>query len=205
MKKFFAPFLCAALSVILAAGSAFADAMIPIVAYKCLVCEKNFYGFKGDELDSEELNDPDIQLKRVFTLADWNSNLPPCSSNFKAHVFEMRSVMLRPVSEIIRNASRIAVVKGGRSLQDTVITAWICKMKDCGSTLYVYTLNEDSLMQKDWEQQIDHIFNLKNKKIPKCQSRYSWGHAFAKSSRAIKSPVTSLQIAQLAEKIYYVK
>lgn len=198
--------LCA-LILLLAAGGAFADAMIPIVQYKCLICEKKFYGFEGDELDSEEINDPDIQLRRVFQLADRGKNLDPCSSNFKAHVFDLVMVMLRPVSEIARNSSRIAVLKDGGNLKNTTISVWRCLAPDCSSGKGpFYTLNEDSLMQKDWEQQADRILSLKgSRKIPKCQSRYTWGHAFYCDPGKKKSPVKSYDIAQMAYDIYYVK
>ena len=205
MRKFFALVSCAVLLALAASSCAFADAKVPIVRYRCLICEKYFYGFDGDELDSEEINDPDIQLKRVFTLADRGKNLPPCSSNFKAHVFDKIDVSSKPMSEIAKNATRIAVLKDGPNLKGTTISDWHCMAPDCMRE-QIYTLNDENLMIRDWEQQTDKIISLKgDRKIPKCQSRYIWGHAFYRSASIDHASVKSYDIATLAYDIYYVK
>jgi len=201
MKKFL---LCLMLLALMT-GSACADAKVSLVSYKCLICERYYFSFEGDELDSETLNDPDIQPKRVFQLLDRGKNLEPCSSNFKAHVFERRSAASKPLSEVIRNASRIAVVRDGPKLKNTRLSTWRCLAPDCGKGPF-YTLNDDSLMLKDWEQQMDKIVSMKGgNKIPKCQSRWTWGHAFYREPSKKNQPVTSYEIATLAYDIYYVK
>ena len=186
---------------------AFADAMIPITTYKCLVCEKKFYAFQGDDLDTEELNDPDIQPKRVFTLADRGKNFPDCGS-FKAHVFEQQETMLRPMSQIAHNAARIAVIRGGKNLTGITITEWFCMLAPwgCGCKWPVYTLNDERLNIKDWEQQPDKIVAIKgDRKIPKCQSKWGYGHAFIPKGMLKPKPVTSEQIATVAYDLFYVK
>ena len=200
MKKFLLSFLIFALI----SSCAYADPKVSLVSYKCLICEKYYFSFEGDELDSETLNDPDIQPKRVFQLADRGKNLEPCSSNFKAHVFEKKSAASKPLSEVIRNASRIAVVKGGPALKYMRLFSWHCLAPDCSSGKGpFYTLNEDSLMLKDWEQQIDKIISMKGgRKIPKCQSRWTFGHAFYCDK---DQSVTSYELATLVYDIYYVK
>ena len=199
--------LFAAVCLILAgaAGCASADARVTIVRYQCLVCEEYFYGFDGDPLDSEEINDPDIQLRRVFQLGDRGKNLAPCSGNFKAHVFERKDASSRPMSEIVKNMSRIAVLRDGGNLNNTTLSGWRCMAPDCGRE-HIYTLNDENLMIRDWEQQTDKIFSLKgDRKIPKCQSRYTWGHAFFRSSSMNRAPVKSYDIAQQIYDIYWVK
>ncbi|MBQ6910436.1 MAG: hypothetical protein IJQ29_09995 [Synergistaceae bacterium] len=184
---------------------AFADAMIPIVQYKCLVCDKYFYGFDGDELDSEEINDPDEQLRRVFQLGDRGKNLAPCTGGFKAHVFDRIAVANKPMSQIAKNMSRIAVLKGGGNLKGVTISEWRCAAPDCLRD-NIFTLNDDNLMIADWEQQTDKIFSLKGAgKLPKCKSRYTWGHAFWRSASLSRAPVKSYDIAQQAYDIYWVK
>ncbi|MBR1486988.1 MAG: hypothetical protein IJ597_07025 [Synergistaceae bacterium] len=201
MKKF----LISLLLVLISACCALADTKVTIVQYRCLICEKYFYGFDGDELDSEELNDPDIQLRRVFQLADRGKNLQPCSSNFKAHVFDKKGTAQKPISEIARNMSRIAVVKDGPNLKNTTISDWVCLAPDCLAHT-MYTLNNENLMITDWEQQIDKIVSIKgNRKLPKCKSRHTFGHAFFRSASMNKVPVKSYDIAQYAYDLYYVK
>ena len=202
MRKFFAFAVFAALLGLLT-GCASADTKIPIVRYRCLVCERYFYGFDGDPLDSEELNDPDIQLKRVFTLANRGKNLDPCGS-FKAHVFERIDVASKPLSEVVKNASRIAVLKDGPNLKGVDISEWSCMAPDCMKR-NMFTLNTENLLITDWEQQTDKIVNLKGEKISKCKSRYVPGHAFWRSLSNPHAPVKSYDIAQLAYDIYYVK
>ena len=190
--------------LVLTEACAFADAMIPITTYKCLVCEKKFYAFQGDDLDTEELNDPDIQPTRVFTLADRGKNFPNCGS-FKAHVFDQQETMLRPMSEIAKNASRIAVVKGGPNLNGVTISQWWCLANACNAGPF-YTLNEDKLIQKDWEQQPDRIISLKgSRKISRCKLKWVYGHPFVCQPSYKKASVKSYDIAQLAYDIYYVK
>lgn len=201
MKKFFVAVLILALLT----GCAYADAKVALVSYKCLVCDRYYFSFDGDELDSETLNDPDIQPKRVFQLADRGKNLEPCSSNFKAHVFERKSSASKPLSEIIKNASRIAVVKDGPNLKNTTISEWQCMAPDCLRSK-IYTLNDENLMIRDWEAQLDKIISIKGgRKVPKCQSRYIFGHAFYRSASMDHASVKSYDIATLAYDIYYVK
>ncbi len=201
MKKF----LLCALLLALMTGCAFANAKISIVQYKCLICQRYYYGFDGDELDSETLNDPDIQPKRVFQLLDRGKNLETCSTNFKAHVFEKKGTASKPLSEIIKNASRFAVVRDGPNLKNTDISEWVCMAPDCKQDK-IYTLNDENLMIRDWEAQTDKIFSLKGgRKIPKCKSRYTFGHAFFRSASMRHASVKSYDIAQLAYDIYYVK
>ncbi|MBR2209389.1 MAG: hypothetical protein IJ859_11330 [Synergistaceae bacterium] len=204
MKKFLL-FWLSVLIFALMSSCAFADAKVALVSYKCLICERYYFSFDGDELDSETLNDPDIQPKRVFQLLDRGKNLEPCSSNFKAHVFERKSAASKPLSEVIKNASRIAVVKDGPYLKNMDISEWQCMAPDCKRDK-IYTLNDENLMIRDWEAQTDKIFSLKGgRKIPKCQSRYTFGHAFFRSASMKHAPVKSYDIAQLAYDIYYVK
>ena len=201
MKKF----LISLLLVFVAANFAFADTKVRIVQYRCLVCDKYFYGFDGDELDSEELNDPDIQLNRVFQLGDRGKNLDPCKGGFKAHVFDKKGTAEKPISEVARNMSRIAVVKDGPNLKNTTISEWVCLAPDCLAHT-IYTLNDENLMITDWEQQIDKIISIKgNRKVPKCKSRYTFGHAFFRSASMNKESVKSYDIAQYAYDLYYVK
>ena len=203
MKKFLIIILCV-LILAVTAGCAAADTKIPIVRYRCLICEKYFYGFDGDQLESEEINDPDIQLKRVFTLANRGKNLPQCGSNFKAHVFDRIDVASKPLSEVVKNASRIAILKGGTSLKGVTISEWVCMAPDCKRS-NMFTLNDENLLIADWEQQPDKIVNLKGEKLSKCKSRYIPGHAFWRLLHNKYAPVKSYDIAQLAYEIYYVK
>ena len=205
MRKFFALISITVLAALMASSCAFADAKLPIVQYQCMVCDKYFYGFDGDPLDSEELNDPDIQLKRVFQLGDRGKNLEPCSGGFKAHVFERVGTFEATMSEIAKHMSRIAVLKDGKNLNNMTISDWVCMAPDCRKG-EMYTLNDENLMITDWEQQLDKIVSLKGgHKIPKCNSRYLWGHAFWRSAGLDHAPVKSYDIAQLAYDIYYVK
>jgi hypothetical protein len=205
MRKFFALISITVLAALMASSYAFADAKLPIVQYQCMVCDKYFYGFDGDPLDSEELNDPDIQLKRVFTLGNRGKNLEPCSGGFKAHVFERVAVESRPLSQIVKNMDRIAIVKDGPNLKGVTMSDWHCMAPDCLKS-NIFTLNDDNLLITDWEQQTDKIVNLKEGKgISKCKSRYVPGHAFWRNMSTKYSPATSYEIAQRIYDIYYVK
>ena len=186
---------------------AFADALIPITTYKCLVCEKKFYAFQGDDLDTEELNDPDIQPKRVFTLADRGKNFPDCGS-FKAHVFEQQETMGRPMSQIAKNAARIAVIRGGKPLTGITITEWRCLfgIYGCGCKWPVYTLNDDRLNIKDWDIQPDKLIAMKgDRRIPKCNEKGAYGHAFIPAGMLRPKPVSSEQIGTVLYDLFYVK
>ena len=202
MKKIFT--LCAFLFALMTCA-AWADAKLPMVSYKCLICEKYFFSFVGDSLDTDEINDPDIQLKKVFKLSNRGENFPACSSNFKAHVFEKKTAGRKPISEVAQNMDRIAVIKDGSNLRGITLSMWHCLAPDCSSGRGpFYTLNDDSLMLRDWEQQIDKIISMKGgRKIPKCQSRWTWGHAFYRYKKDV--PVKSYEIATIAYDLFYVK
>ena len=203
MKKFL---LCVLLFALMT-GCAFANPRVALVQYKCLICEKYFYSFYGDELDSETINDPDIQLKKVFQLADRGKNLEDCSSNFKAHVFDKVAVGSKPLSEVARNMSKIAVVRDGPKLKDTTISSWHCLAPDCSSGRGpFYSLNKESFVLKDWEAQIDKMVSLKGeRRIPKCQSKWTWGHAFYCEPSKKNQSLTSYELATLVYDIFYVK
>ena len=204
MKKLI---LCAAL-LVLSSGSAFANATIPLVHYKCLACNEFFYSFDGDDLTHIDFITPEAQDSRFVQLADRSKKIKECP-NSRGHVFSKIGVKDVKMSNLADPdvKQRVVVIKGGKNLNHTTIASWYCldvfecttcKLGSC------YTLNNENLVIRDWERQPELIVNLKDGKgIPKCTSTEAKGHAFYHNSRA--ESVTSYQIATLINVLYWVK
>ena len=84
MRKLFALVM---LTSLMAAGCAWADPRITFTVYKCMVCDKEFYGFPGDPpLDDKKFKDTPEQLKRMFKFVDYGGkNLNQCKNGFNMY------------------------------------------------------------------------------------------------------------------------
>lgn len=184
---------------LLSAGAAGADVKMNVVRYKCLVCNKRFYSFAGDALDSRELARDREQLRRVFQLKDRGKNLDPCRGGFKTHRFEKTGTESLSVKAIAENAAAFAAVKDGGVLSGISLTAWECML--CGKPFY--SLGDENLNIREWARQPERVFNLKGKRpIQKCSARGYHGHVFKKKTAGA---ARSYDIAGHAEDIYWVK
>ena len=190
--------------------SAYANVKLPMVQYKCEDCGDYFYAFKGDDLESLEFTVPSNQWNRLFRLSNREAHLDPCKGKL-THNFKYKDATDVPMSEISRNASLIVVVKNGKKLQGIKFSSWWCLYEGCNSIAIIYSMNEENLMIRDWEQQPDMLRSLKGAKgIPKCDAKdvwgnTVWGHAFFFDSGTKDHEITSHEIAEMAEDIYYVK
>ncbi len=190
-------------------SGSYANVKLPLVQYKCEDCKKFFYAFKGDNLDSLELAVPSNQWNRLFRLSNYQAHIDECSGKL-THNFKYNDTDDVPMSEIARNASRIVVVKNGKNLQGIRFSSWWCLHEGCSSIAIIYSLNEENLQVRDWEQQPSMLKSLKGASIPKCDATDIWGntvfgHAFFFDSATKDHEITSYELAKMAEDIYYVK
>lgn len=198
MRKFFA-----LITVLTLAGAAFADIRLEMVRYKCIDCNKEFMGFKGDtsidDSKTPNMKSPQYQLSHVFQLGNKDKNLPECKHGHKFHKFRRTGETSFNISALKNYLNTIAAVKDGSSL-NAKLQEWQCVL--CKK--HYYTLGSEELNIRDWERQQDYIFNLKGKAIPKCEKLggHFYGHVFEPIN---SSSSKSYRIAELADRIYWVK
>lgn len=204
MKKLI---LCVAL-LALSAGSAFANAAIPLVHYQCLACREIFYSFDGDDLTHIDFITPEAQDAKFAPLSNRGKKIMPCK-NSRGHIFSRIKVEDVKMSDIAASdvQESIVIIKGGKNLNHITLSTWYClNIFEC-STCKVgscYTLNNENLIIKDLEKQTEKIVNVKTGKgIPKCGSKEAPGHALWATKTG--ESVTSEQIATLLHFIYWVQ
>ena len=201
MKKFM---LCAVI-MLLCAVSASAEVKLPIRSYYCPDCDKYFYCIEGDDLADLRLAVPSNQINRVFKLSNYQANLEPCKDKL-IHSFEYNMTREMPISQVLKHATRIAVIKDGPRLKPLESSSWWCLNPGCTDPFIIYSLQNDSFILRDWEQQPDKIINMKTLKgIVKCNMPYGFGHAFKYDSSRHDVPVSSYDFARTLEDYYYVK
>ena len=64
MKKF----VLALAVLFLFAACAYADNRVEVIEYKCVVCDKTFFSFKGDDLMQRDINDNPKQYDKLYQL-----------------------------------------------------------------------------------------------------------------------------------------
>ena len=198
MKKFWALIFIFALFCI--NNAAFADPKVSFNFYKCLVCDKSFQSFQGDQLDAKDFRDGNTQLRRVFQFANRSKNFPECKNGFKYHVFEKRGTNTTGLSSL-RNSSmseNVAVIRDGGTLSGLSLTEWECVY--CKK--HFYSLNNENLNIRDWELQTSFLYNLKGQAIQKCSSPDTWGHIFFPKKT---SSVKSYELSTIVYDLYWVK
>ena len=194
MKKFLA-----FLIIFLTAASANADPKITFTVYKCLACDKLFHSFPGDKLDIKEFRKGEEQLKRVFMFSNRGKNLPDCKK-FKYHIFDLKGTNTTTLSSLASSsfADNVAVIRDTGVLSGIKLTEWECVY--CKK--HFYSLNDENLNIRDWEQQRNYLFNLKGQAIPKCSKPDVWGHIFyPKTTGSVKS----YELATIVYDLYWVK
>ncbi len=197
MKKFFALFFVFSF---LLTGSAFADPKVSFTVYKCLVCDKMFHSFPGDQLDTKEFRDGKNQLKRVFQFANRSKNFPECKNGFKYHIFEKKGTNTTGLSSLRHStmAENVAVIRDGGTLNGISLTEWECVY--CKK--HFYSLNNENLNIRDWELQTSFLYNLKGQAIQKCSYPETWGHIFVpKKTGSVKS----YELSTIVYDLYWVK
>ncbi|MBR0094475.1 MAG: hypothetical protein IJP91_04280, partial [Synergistaceae bacterium] len=112
MKKFFASVLL----FMMLAACAEADPKITFNVYKCLICDRLFQSFPGDNLDAKDFKDKE-QLRRVFRFSDRGKNLQECKNGFKSHVFEKKGSNTTGFSSLANSSAKdvTAVIRDGGS------------------------------------------------------------------------------------------
>ena len=198
MKKFLALIFIFALFCI--NNAAFADPKVSFNFYKCLVCDKSFQSFQGDQLDAKDFRDGNTQLRRVFQFANRSKNFPECKNGFKYHVFEKKATNTTGLSSL-RNSSmseNVAVIRDGGTLSGLSLTEWECVY--CKK--HFYSLNNENLNIRDWELQTSFLYNLKGQAIQKCSSPDTWGHIFFPKKT---SSVKSYELSTIVYDLYWVK
>ncbi|MBQ9419758.1 MAG: hypothetical protein IJU31_05205 [Synergistaceae bacterium] len=195
MKKFFA----LALVFVLSAGCACADPKVTFNVYKCLVCDKLFQSFPGDNLDAKDFRDKE-QLRRVFRFTDRGKNLQECKNGFKSHVFEKKGSNTTGFSSLANSGLKdiTAVIRDGGSLNSIKLTEWECLY--CKK--HFYSLNDENLNIRDWELQTSFLYNMKGQAIPKCSYPETWGHIFVQKKTG---SVKSYELATIVYDLYWVK
>ena len=76
MKKFF---VISILFVIVVSSAASAEIKFNFNKYRCIVCDKVFESFPGDDLMKKDFTDKQ-QTNRVFQFLDSSRNLPECKT-----------------------------------------------------------------------------------------------------------------------------
>ncbi|MBQ6738854.1 MAG: hypothetical protein IJP41_10450 [Synergistaceae bacterium] len=196
MKKFF---VISILFVIFISNAASAEIKFNFNQYKCLVCDKIFESFPGDELDRKDFKDKQ-QLNRIFQFLDRGRNFPECKNGFKTHIFEKKgttSGSLRDLTNSSR-AQRFGVIKDGGSLSGINLTEWECLY--CKK--HFFSLNKENLNIRDWEQQPNYIYNVKGRPISKCSNSKVYGHIFYPKKTG---SVRSYDLAKIIDNLYWVK
>ncbi|CAM1380695.1 hypothetical protein [Fretibacterium fastidiosum] len=155
------------------AGMALAATKVQIVEYQCRVCDKIFYGFKGDKLDDDIFMKQDVQLARMSKLSDRGKPLDPCKGGMKSHILDKKREGEATMEFISQNLDKFVVLKGSGSVHGT-LKEWECFM--CKKPFY--SLNKEDLNIKEWDEQQNYLFSLKGKKpISRCKEGYQ-GHVF---------------------------
>jgi len=165
-----------------------------------MVCDKIFHSFPGDRLDSKEFRGENDQLRRVFQFKDRGKNFPQCKNGFKYHIFaDKKSTNTTGLSALTNSnfAEIVAVIRDGGALSGISLTEWECLY--CKK--HFYSLNNENLNIRDWEQQTTYLRNLKGQAIQKCSYPETWGHIFIpKKTGSVKS----YEIATIVYDLYYV-
>ena len=154
------------------AGTARAATKVQIVEYKCRVCDKLFYSFKGDKVGENELAKQAEQLAKLSQLAERGKRLEECRGGYKSHVLDKTREGEATMEFISKNLQRFFVVKDGGSLNGSLMEweCFICKKP-------FYSLNREDLNIKEWDEQQNYLFNLKGRPIYRCKDGY-YGHVF---------------------------
>ena len=97
------------------AGTARAATKVQIVEYKCRVCDKLFYSFKGDKVGENELAKQAEQLAKLSQLAERGKRLEECRGGYKSHVLDKTREGEATMEFISKNLQRFFVVKDGGS------------------------------------------------------------------------------------------
>ena len=201
MKKFTLSFMF----VLILAVSACAEVKLPIRSYYCQDCDTYFYCIEGDDLADLKLSVPSNQINRVFKLSNHQGHLQPCKGKL-IHSFEYNTTRDMPISQVLKYADKIAVIKDGPKLKCLESSSWWCVNPGCNDPFIIYSLQNDSFILRDWEQQPDKIINMKTLKgIVKCSMPYSFGHAFHYDSSKHDVPISSYSFAEMLGDFYYVK
>ena len=178
------------------AGTARAATKVQIVEYKCRVCDKLFYSFKGDKVGENELAKQAEQLAKLSQLAERGKRLEECRGGYKSHVLDKTREGEATMEFISKNLQRFFVVKDGGSLNGSLMEweCFICKKP-------FYSLNRENLNIKEWDEQQNYLFNLKGRPIYRCKDGY-YGHVF-KSLK--ESSFRSLELVIKVENVYWSK
>ena len=195
MKKFFASVLL----FMMLAACAEADPKITFNVYKCLICDRLFQSFPGDNLDAKDFKDKE-QLRRVFRFSDRGKNLQECKNGFKSHVFEKKGSNTTGFSSLANSSAKdmTAVIRDGGSLNSIKLTEWECLY--CKK--HFYSLNDENLNIRDWELQTSFLYNMKGQAIQKCSYPETWGHIFVQKKTG---SVKSYELATIVYDLYWVK
>ncbi|MBQ6775818.1 MAG: hypothetical protein IJP53_05105 [Synergistaceae bacterium] len=195
MKKFFASVLL----FMMLTACAEADPKITFNVYKCLICDRLFMSFPGDNLDAKDFKDKE-QLRRVFRFSDRGKNLQECKNGFKSHVFEKKGSNTTGLSSLANSNAKdmTAVIRDGGSLNSIKLTEWECLY--CKK--HFYSLNDENLNIRDWELQTSFLYNMKGQAIQKCSYPETWGHIFVQKKTG---SVKSYELATIVYDLYWVK
>ena len=195
MKKFFASVLL----FMMLTACAEDDPKITFNVYKCLICDRLFMSFPGDNLDAKDFKDKE-QLRRVFRFSDRGKNLQECKNGFKSHVFEKKGSNTTGLSSLANSNAKdmTAVIRDGGSLNSIKLTEWECLY--CKK--HFYSLNDENLNIRDWELQTSFLYNMKGQAIQKCSYPETWGHIFVQKKTG---SVKSYELATIVYDLYWVK
>ena len=178
------------------AGTALAATKVQIVEYQCRVCDKIFYGFKGDKLDDEKLMVQDVQLNRLSKLGEAGKRLEECRGGYKSHVLDKTREGEATMEFVSKNLQRFFVLKDSGTLNGSLMEweCFICKKP-------FYSLNRENLNIKEWDEQQNYLFNLKGRPIYRCKDGY-YGHVFMLKK---ESSFKSEELAVVVNDLYWSK
>ena len=193
MKKF----VLALAALLLFAAGGWADNKVEVIEYKCLVCGKTFFSFKGDDLMRREINGNPKQYDKLYQLYDKGRHIEQCRNNFKHHRFDRRNTRSVTPCFINQTIQCFVIIKDGGAV-NTSLWTWECLV--CHKNFYSFG---DNLNVRAWHDQPNWLRNVKsNRSIYKCSDEYILGHVFKFKS---KGSVSSQNIANLLENIYFVR
>ena len=201
MKKFFALFffvMLMASCVNLSADMASANPKINFISYQCRVCGKMFESLPGDDLTAKDVSGKE-QMRRVFQFSNRGKNFPECKNGMKFHALEKKGSISAGLDVLCNPfAETVGVIRDGGALSGISLTEWECVY--CKK--HYYSLNNENLNIRDWEQQTSYLYNLKRQAIPKCTVPGTWGHIFfPKTTGSVKS----YELATIVYDLYWVK
>ena len=101
--------------VLFPVGTARAVTKVQIVEYKCRVCDKLFYSFKGDKVGEDELAKQDKQLAKLSQLAERGKRLEECRRGYKSHVLDKTREGEATMEFISQNLDKFVVLKSSGS------------------------------------------------------------------------------------------